>query len=221
MSLLCKSSTLLVARNLSGWRPSGTIRSTPRRGAHSKRVEGSFSPFSKESNVRIECELLVATALKRLVTDEAYVKGGEYLRSLGMTNQAEIARVLDIAMDSNSKMGRFRGSRSGHNKYAKRLTVESDMKPLVAYLKSYDLSNEEVVRLITMYPPILCYSIEEQIEPLLTYLKGVGLKEPIKILVQRPSLLGLKVTPFLEKVVEYVKEHDFSEEAMANVLEYT
>lgn len=34
--------------------------------------------------------------------DPAYFEGGEYLKTLGMTNQAEISRVLDIAMNPNT-----------------------------------------------------------------------------------------------------------------------
>ncbi|GMH45525.1 hypothetical protein BSKO_13482 [Bryopsis sp. KO-2023] len=198
------------------------IRSTPHRGAYSKRVEC----VSKRRDVFVRCEStgegsasILSEALKGGDVDEAYVKGGEYLRSLGMTNQAEIARVLDIAMNPNSLFVSFRDSKRANNANARRLSVESDMKPLVAFLKGYDMSNEEVARVITMHPPILCYSIEERIEPLVTYLKGVGLKEPIKSLVQRPSLFGLEVDASLEKIVGYLKEKDYSEEAIANILE--
>jgi len=37
-----------------------------------------------------------------LQPDPAYLEGSEFLRSLGMTNQAEIARVLDIATNPDS-----------------------------------------------------------------------------------------------------------------------
>lgn len=37
-----------------------------------------------------------------LEPDPAYVEGGEFLKSLGMTNQAEISRILDIAMNPDS-----------------------------------------------------------------------------------------------------------------------
>lgn len=93
------------------------------------------------------------------------------------------------------------------------------MKPLVAFLKSYDMSNDDVVRVITMHPPILCYDIKERIEPLVTYLKGVGLSDPIKSLVQRPSLFGLEADGNLDKIVSFLKENDYSEEAIIGILE--
>lgn len=37
-----------------------------------------------------------------LEPDPAYIEGGDFLRSIGMTNQAEISRVLDIAMNPDS-----------------------------------------------------------------------------------------------------------------------
>ena len=34
--------------------------------------------------------------------DPAYVSGANYLKTLGITNQAEVARVIDIAMNPDS-----------------------------------------------------------------------------------------------------------------------
>lgn len=68
--------------------------------------------------------------------DEAYVKGGEFLRAIGMENQAEIARVLDVAMNPNSLFVSFQDPKRARN------------------------TNVRVLKmiLILMYPPLVLLS---------------------------------------------------------------
>lgn len=46
--------------------------------------------------------LLAALKQQTVGADPAYVNGAAYLKTIGITNQAEIARVLDIAMNPDS-----------------------------------------------------------------------------------------------------------------------
>ena len=84
--------------------------------------------------------------------------GAEYLRSLGFSNTAEIARVLDIAMNPNSLYSKFRDRKRSVNAFvsssmtlclqmclrpaknprcclqARKLDVEQDIKPVCEFL---------------------------------------------------------------------------------------
>ena len=58
---------------------------------------------------------VVAAVVRVDDADPAYVKGSEFLKSIGFTNQAEIARVLDIAMNPNSLFVTFRDRKRAVN----------------------------------------------------------------------------------------------------------
>eukprot|EP00803_Ostreobium_quekettii_P001260 evm.model.scf_828EXC.4 EVM.evm.TU.scf_828EXC.4 scf_828EXC:28858-30682(+) len=151
--------------------------------------------------------------------DTAYAKGGEFLRSVGFKNQAEVARVLDIAMNPNSLFVTFRDRKRAANANARQLSVEEDMKPVVRYLQTLDLTQEDIIKIISDHPPILSYSVEAHIQRLVDYLATIGIENPVRVIQRRPSLLGLDVDDNLAKIVEYLKANDYTDEQIILLLE--
>jgi len=100
------------------------------------------------------------------------------------------------------------------------LTAEGDLKPVVEYLQEEGLSREEVVKVVMEYPAALCYS-PSRLKSLLDYLRGLGIQSPVKVVLQRPSLLGVDVEKGLTQIVEYLQANDYSVEQIEQLLATT
>lgn len=137
--------------------------------------------------------------------DPVYLAAASYLRSVGFTNTAEVARVLDIAMNPDSLFVQYNDAKRSRNASARPLSVEQDMQPVVEFLSSHGLSQQQVVQVVTAHPPVLSYSVPGRLSPFWDYLAGLGVTDVAAAVVRRPSLLGLRVDANLEKIVEYLR----------------
>lgn len=147
---------------------------------------------------------LAGTAAKPTV-DPAYLAGAAFLRTIGFTNQAEVARVLDIAMNENSLFLSYGDGRRTKNASARKLDVDTDMRPVVEFLLAKGVSVGDVVKVIAAHPPVLSYSVSERLEPFWSYMTEIGVTDVAATVIGRPSLLGLDVDANLRKIVEYLK----------------
>ncbi|CAL8469544.1 g9085 [Coccomyxa elongata] len=155
---------------------------------------------------------------RRSELDQAYQEGGAFLRSIGFEANAEISRILDVAMNPNSLFVTLRDKKRAGNASARRLDVEQDMKPVVDCLRSCGLEQAQIVKVISDHPAVLCYSPDERIKPFFEYLASIGIG-PEKI-ARRPSLLGLEVNASLRRIVNYLQEVDGKTvEELAQLLE--
>lgn len=167
--------------------------------------------------------------------DPAYVEGGEFLKSLGMTNQAEISRVLDIAMNPDSLFLSPKERRIS-NASARRLGVEDDMMPVLLYLRSVGLMDTQIakvrnynisllllmcLKMVSSHPSILGYNVETRLAPVFDFLESVGVTDPSSTLSKRPSLFGLDVENNLKKIVDYLQENEYSPDKIVEWLETT
>ena len=77
--------------------------------SHDRRQKRDCSPTGLTSfePVTVPCSAALQPG-SAPVTDTAYQEGAEYLRSLGIDNQGELMRILDVAMNPNSLFGRYR-----------------------------------------------------------------------------------------------------------------
>ncbi|KIY95288.1 hypothetical protein MNEG_12675 [Monoraphidium neglectum] len=151
-------------------------------------------------------------------SDPVYVAAATYLKSIGFVNQAEVARVLDIATNPNSLFVQYNDAKRSRNASARELTVEDDMAPVVEYLKSRGLSTPEVVAVVAGHPPVLSYSVEERLAPFWDYMQDtVGLQDVGAVIAKRPSLLGLDLSN-LEKIVGYLKSVDTPPETIVKYM---
>ncbi|KXZ51865.1 hypothetical protein GPECTOR_11g301 [Gonium pectorale] len=137
--------------------------------------------------------------------DPAYVNGAAYLRTIGLVNQAEVARVLDIAMNPDSLFLSYGDGRRTKNASARKLDVDADMKPVVDFLLAKGMSVGDVTKVISGHPPVLSYSVSDRLEPFWSYLASIGVPDVGAAVVSRPSLLGLDVNANLRKIVEYLQ----------------
>ncbi|KAK9908578.1 hypothetical protein WJX75_009901 [Coccomyxa subellipsoidea] len=112
---------------------------------------------------------------RRSELDQAYQEGGAFLRSIGFEANAEISRILDVAMNPNSLFVTLRDKKRAGNAAARRLNVEEDMKPVVDCLRSCGLEQAQIVKVISGHPAVLCYSPEERVKPFFEYLASIGL----------------------------------------------
>lgn len=95
------------------------------------------------------------------------------------------------------------------------------MKPVVEFLLEKGISVGDVKKCISAHPPILCYSVEERLKPLIEYLEGNGVKNVAQVLVNRPSLFGLDVDNNLRKMVDYLKYVETPTETILKYIEET
>lgn len=72
--------------------------------------------------------------------------------------------------------------------------------------------------MIASHPPVLSYSADDRIRPLLQYLdERLGL-DPATAVTARPSLLGLTVEDGLERMVGYLQDNGYTQEQVAEFL---
>ncbi|PNW72907.1 hypothetical protein CHLRE_14g611200v5 [Chlamydomonas reinhardtii] len=137
--------------------------------------------------------------------DPAYLNGASYLKTIGFTNQAEVARVLDIAMNPDSLFLSYGDGRRTKNASARKLDVDADMKPVIDFLLEKGVSVGDVVKIVSGHPPVLSYSVSDRLGPFWDYMTSIGVADVGAAVVSRPSLLGLDVDANLRKIVEYLQ----------------
>lgn len=151
-------------------------------------------------------------------TDPAYVAAATYLKSIGFTNQAEVARVLDIAMNPNSLFVQYNDAKRSRNASARELSVDADMAPVVEFLRSKGLGTPGVVTVVTGHPPVLSYGVEERLAPFWDYMESnVGVQDVAAAVLKRPSLLGLDLGN-LQKIVGYLQSVDTPPETIVKYM---
>ena len=124
-------------------------------------------------------------------------------------------------MNPNSLYG-TRGARV-LNPHARKLDVETDIKPVAAFLQAQGLAPAAVARLVSAHPPVLCYSVEGRLQPLWAYLSeelGLGQERVAAVLEARPSLLGVDAAN-LRRVVGYLLASGSSLEEVETLLSTT
>lgn len=150
--------------------------------------------------------------------DVAYREGAVYLRTLGIDSQTELTRVLDIAMNPNSLFVDRQSKLRPGNDSARLLSVEEDIKPVVGFFTSLGLSYTQVRQVILLHPPVISYSVTERLAPFLESLETMGLPDPIKVVLRRPSLLGLSNRDNLSRIVSYLLDSGHSMEEVAEMV---
>lgn len=177
-------------------------------------------PFAQQphlnSNLQLRGDLCVAAAGNVQATpvmksgmqgqvDTTYLAAANYLKTIGFTNTAEIARVLDIAMNPNSLFVRYNDAKRSTNVNARPLTVEDDMQPVVGFFVQQGLSTQQIVQVITAHPPVLSYDVAGRLQPFWEYMASIGVPDVAAAVARRPSLLGLDVDANLRKIVDYLQ----------------
>lgn len=178
---------------------------------------------SRQRNVRLYVEKEV-TGLKSALSgqvDSAYQQGADFLRKrLNLENPSVLARTLDVAMNPDSLFVSFRDKKRSKNANARRLSVEEDMEPVVAFLEGQGLSVRQVAAVVTEHPPVLSYSIPDRLSPLMTYLDTVGVQDVPKVIATRPSILGLE-TENIRLIVDYLQANEYTPEQVSEYLSTT
>ena len=64
----------------------------------------------------------------------------------------------------------------------------------------------QICYIIKQHPPILCYDVETHLRPWIEYMIGLGVEDVGGLILNRPSVVGLKVTESLQKIVRYLTE---------------
>jgi hypothetical protein len=153
--------------------------------------------------------------------DTAYREGAAFLRSLDITSQTELTRVLDIAMNPNSLFADHQNKLRASNASARLLSVEDDIKPVIEYLESLGLDKAQVKQVVLEHPPVLSYDPRERLAPFIEGLGGLGVRDPLAIIVRRPSLLGLSLRENIQRIVGYLQEAGHGMEDIEEMLATT
>jgi len=75
------------------------------------------------------------------------------------------------------------------------------------------------LQVIMQHPPVLSYSIENRLQPFMSFLREIGIVEPAQTVLQRPTLLGLDADKNLRAIVGYLQENGHSAEDIAHLLQ--
>eukprot|EP00892_Ulva_mutabilis_P012814 jgi/Ulvmu1/9905/UM057_0062.1 len=150
--------------------------------------------------------------------DPAYQEGSAFLKSLDPEmSPAEVARVLDIAMNPDSIFVSFRDKKRAKNSNARRLSVRDDMEPAVAFLRGQGLTDKQVASVIIDHPPTLSYSIPDRLQPFVDCLNVVGIDDVAQVICERPSILGLEAQN-VKSIVDYLQSRETSQEDISKFL---
>ncbi|GAB4823312.1 hypothetical protein N2152v2_010358 [Parachlorella kessleri] len=154
--------------------------------------------------------------------DLAWQSAANFLRGLGINNQAELTMVLDIAMNPNSVYGK-QTRKQPVNPHARKLSVEGDLRPVVDFLLGLGLDQDTVAGIILRHPAVLCYSVEERLKPLVEYLVGdmqLPKQQVVAALKERPHMLGLQLES-MKRMVGYLAANGKGMEEIAQLLATT
>lgn len=92
----------------------------------------------------------------------------------------------------------------------------------MSYLSQYSLSLyllRCILQVISDHPPVLSYSIDNRLQPFMAYLREIGIPEPAKAVLQRPTLLGLDADKNLRAIVGYLQENGHAPEDICHLLQ--
>ena len=77
-----------------------------------------------------------------------------------------------------------------------------------------------MLQVIIEYPAALCHSTG-RLESFLKYLSDLGIKSPAKVVLQRPSLLGVDAEKGLAQIIEYLQANEYSIDQIEQLLATT
>eukprot|EP00890_Picochlorum_soloecismus_P002065 jgi/Picsp_1/285/NSC_00284-R1_protein len=143
-----------------------------------------------------------------------------YLRGLGFARETDIRRVVDIVMNPNSLYG-TKGGKQPINPYARSTITVAEVEKVIDYFVEFGFSGSEVNQLVTAFPQVLCYPVEERIKLLFDYLSdtvGFGHSELRNMILHRPNILGLTGSQ-VEQMIGFFLANGSSKEEIVRLLQ--
>ena len=97
------------------------------------------------------------------------------------------------------------------------ISVEEHIRPLVEFFVSggndegaAPVTRDKLRHIFMSYPPVLVYDIDTRVKPVVNFLKDLGCSDPIGVIAERPSLLGLDAMTALPQIVSYLRRNDYT-----------
>ena len=75
------------------------------------------------------------------------------------------------------------------------------------------------MQVVSKHPPVLSYSVEDRLQPFMSFLAEIGVPKPVHTVLARPTLLGLDANKNLRAIVGYLQANDHSIEDICHMLE--
>jgi len=90
---------------------------------------------------------------------------------------------------------------------------------VVAWMRSAGVPKASIPMVLTAYPPVLAFDVQERLEPLATYMAELGVDGEglAAAIARRPSLLGLSVSKNIRLMVDYLRSVETPQD---KILEY-
>uniref|UniRef100_A0A7S0D8K6 Uncharacterized protein n=1 Tax=Amorphochlora amoebiformis TaxID=1561963 RepID=A0A7S0D8K6_9EUKA len=150
-----------------------------------------------------------ATAKSDRRTPSTFEELDGYLATIGIENRNERARLIDLNTNPNSLFASV-SNKKGSKVYikARPLNLDHDVKPVIRYLSALGVKKDEIPSMIIAQPAMIGYDVETHIKPLVDCLEDIGVENISRLLVRRPTILGLSNTQSLNKIVDYLKSVD-------------
>ena len=99
-------------------------------------------------------------------------------------------------------------------------SIETRMKPTLAWLEDVGLSQGQVAKVIAVFPSVLGLSIEANLKPTVAWLEDVGLSQPqvAKVIAAKPQVLGYSIGANLKPTVAWLEDVGLSQSQVAKVI---
>ena len=99
-------------------------------------------------------------------------------------------------------------------------SIETRMKPTLAWLEDVGLSQGQVAKVIAVFPSVLGLSIEANLKPTVAWLEDVGLSQGqvAKVIAVFPSVLGLSIEANLKPTVAWLEDVGLCQPQLVKVI---
>ncbi|CAE7201819.1 MTERF4 [Symbiodinium sp. CCMP2456] len=100
------------------------------------------------------------------------------------------------------------------------MSIESNLKPKVAWLEDVGLSRRQVAKVVAVFPQVLGCSTEGNLKPTVAWLEDVGLSrtQVAKVVAGSPQVLGCSIDDNLKPTVAWLEAVGLSREQVAKVV---
>ncbi|CAE7430096.1 unnamed protein product [Symbiodinium sp. KB8] len=100
------------------------------------------------------------------------------------------------------------------------MSIESNLKPTVAWLEDVGLSREQVAKVVAGFPQVLGCSIDGNLKLTVAWLEDVGLsrEQVAKVVAGFPQVLGYSIDGNLKPTVAWLEDVGLSREQVAKVV---
>ena len=149
-------------------------------------------------------------------------KAGKFVCEAVLTRDVETKKANVIAVLEGELQLSVAAIKALENRFPSiwGISIESKLKPTVAWLEHVGLSRQQVATVVAGFPSVLGCSIEGNLKPTVAWLEDVGLsrQQVAKVVSGFPSVLGCSIDGNLKPTVAWLEDVGLSRQQVAKVV---